>query len=53
MLLFQKNGHKAITGWVRNENMVVEIVMKIDTKTYSVAGVVGVIDILDWHCRVS
>ena len=51
--VFQKNGDKAITGWVRSENIVIETVMKIGARTYSVAGVVGVIDILDWHCRVS
>ena len=43
--VFQKNGHKAITGWVRNENMVIETVMKIGAKTYSVAGIVGVTDV--------
>ena len=44
--VFQKNGHKAITGWVRNESMIVETVMKVGTKTYSVAGIVGVVDAL-------
>ena len=43
--VFQKNGHKAITGWVRSENMVIETVMKIGAKTYSVAGVIGAVDV--------
>ena len=43
--VFQKNGHKAITGWVKNENMLIETVMKIGAKTYSVAGVVGAVDV--------
>ena len=43
--VFQKNGDKAITGWVGNRNMVIETVMKIGAKMYSVAGVVGAVDV--------
>ena len=41
----QKNGNKAAAGWVRNENMIIETVMKIGVKTYSVAGIVDVVDV--------
>ena len=41
--VFQKNGDKAITGWVRSENIVIETVMKIGAKAYSVAGIVSVV----------
>ena len=42
---FQKNGDKVITGWVRNENIVVQTLMKIGAETYSIAGVVGAVDV--------
>ena len=51
--VFQKNGHKSIARWIRDEDVVIETVMKIGAKTYSIASIVGVIDILvgvvDFH----
>ena len=41
--VFQKNGHKSIARWVRDEDVVIETVMKIGAKTYSVAGIVSVV----------